>query len=97
MGEQTDQGDVSAAGRRIFADAVQRRKHAGMDIDIVAIAVDIHVNAGHLVPRQMLFEYFGMGPCRSQRRSRVELGKDEGRTAAGNQWLVALRLDMIER
>ena len=45
MRQQADQRDVGAAGRRILGHAVERREHAGLDVDAVLLRRHVEVDA----------------------------------------------------
>ena len=53
MGEESNQRDIRAPGRRVFIDAMQRRKHPRLKVGALFCVLDIQMNAGDLVSRQV--------------------------------------------
>ena len=56
MGKESNQRDICAPGRRVFIDAMQRRKHPRLKISALFCVLDIQMNAGDLVSRQVRLE-----------------------------------------
>ena len=53
MGKESDKRDVRAAGRRVFEDAMQRRKHPRLKVGALFCVLDVQMNSGDLVSRQV--------------------------------------------
>jgi hypothetical protein len=68
--QQPGKRDIAATGRRIFRNAVERRKHADLKVKTVTPIMHIKQDASDLLGGQVLVEHFGARLRRRQRRAR---------------------------
>jgi len=68
---------------------------AALDVDARLRGLDIKVNAGHPLPRQMAGKDVGARLRRRERTALLQLGKDQGSPAARDAGLVVRRLDVV--
>lgn len=83
MGKEADKGNIRAAGRRVFEDPMQRREHSRLKVGALFCLLDIQMNSGHLVSRQMRQEDIHALLRSPQRGSITHFGYNEWRAAAG--------------
>ena len=77
MGKESNQRDIGAPGRRVFIDAMQRRKHPRLKVGALLSVLDIQMNSGHLVSRQMRQEDIHALLRPPQRGSVTHFGNNE--------------------
>ena len=98
-GEETDEGDIGAAGRGVLIDTVARCEHAALDVDVAEVAplprrLNVEMHAVRPFARQMAREHLGTGLRRRERSALLQLGEHEGRAAARDPRRVVARLDI---
>ncbi len=94
MGKQADKGNIRAAGRRVFEDAMQRREHSRLKVGAPFCRLDIQMNSGHLVSRKMRQEDIHALLRSPQRGSITHFGYNEWRAAARKAGRMPPHLDI---
>ena len=86
MGKESQERDICTAGRGVFIDAMQRRKHPRLKISALFCVLDIQMNAGDLVSRQVRLEDVHTLLGSPQRGSVTDFGNNERRAATREAW-----------
>ena len=94
MGKEANKGNICAPGRRVFEDPVQRREHSRLKVDALFCLLDVQMNSGHLVSRQMRQEDIHALLRSPQRGSITHFSYDEWRPAAGKAGGMPAYLDI---
>ena len=56
MRQESNQRDIRAAGRGVFIDAMQRRKHPRLKVSALIWVLNIEMNTGDLISGQVQLE-----------------------------------------
>jgi hypothetical protein len=94
MGKEADKGNICAAGRRVFEDPMQRREHSRLKVGALFRLLDVQMNSGHLVSRQMPQEDIHALLRSPQRGAITHFGYNEWRAAAGKAGRMPAHLDI---
>ena len=94
MGEEADKSNICAAGRRVFEDPMQRREHSRLKVGAFFCLLDVQMNSGYLVSRQMRQENIHALLRSPQRGSITHFGYNEWRAAAGKAGRMPAHLDI---
>jgi len=94
MGKESNQRDIGAPGRRVFIDAMQRRKHPRLKVSALFCVLDIQMNAGDLVSRQVRLEDIHALLGSPQRGSVTHFGNNERRAATREAWRMPAHLNI---
>ena len=75
--KKSDESNIGTTCRRVLGDAVERREHPCLEVDVTRVVFHIEEDASRSIGVKMIEEYLGVRPRCSQSRSRLQFGENE--------------------